>query len=584
MTDDAARRRGATGRARKVVPIILAVLLLGAAGWVIGRGLLAKGELESLAASAARLEEAVQARDLADVDTTVREIATHADRAAALTSDPLWRATEVLPGVGPNTAAIRLASAHARDLADAAVPVLGIFRDHEASPGLDLSILVPAQEPLAALASAFRAADAELGAVRIGDLVEPIADGLGRLRTVVADGAGIAAGIDSAAQIAPGMLGLDGARHILLMMQNPAELRTGGGLTGTFALLTAASGELSLSEQIDSAKFRHLKEAIHPIPSSTTELYGDAVGRFVQNASMTADFDLTAALVTEWWQTYSDVDVDAIISIDPRVLSALLAATGPVLLPGGTQLTAENLVQVMLVDPYLTLSGPEQTRVQRAATTAVFERVLGGGIDLFTWAAVLAEPIEEGRVALWSAHAAEQRVLADSVVAGPLARHRAAGDNAYAVYFNDITTGKMDSYLDVRIVTGTARCRTDALTEVAVTVTLTSLAPREARTFPMSMTGAYSSDVAPGDIATLVTVAAPSDAVVGGVWDGERVVLSTNVEDNGFPSTAARVTVAPGETKSLEFRFTVPDDDEPVLLHTPLLSDVAVGTAAAGCR
>lgn len=567
------------------MPIILAVLLLAAAGWVIGRGLLAKAELESLAASAGRLERAVQARDLAEVDDTVRDIAGHAGRAAELTSDPLWRATEVLPGIGANTAAVRLVSAHVRDVADAAVPVLAMFRAHgdDAGAGLDLSVLIDAQDPLATLASSFVSADAELSAIRVTDLLAPLAEGVGTLTTVVAQGADVASGVSSAAQIAPGMLGMDGTRHVLLMMQNPAELRTGGGLSGTFALLTAEDGKVRLTEQVDSSKFRPLDAPIIPIPSSTTELYGDAVGRYVQNASMTADFEVTVDLVTAWWGRHSDIALDAVVSIDPRVLAALLAATGPVQMPGGASLSADNLVQVMLVDPYLTLSGAEQTRIQRAATQAVFDRVLGGGFDLFTWATALAEPIEDGRVALWSAHAAEQRVLADSAVAGPLARHRAAGDDAYAVYFNDITTGKMDSYLDVTIAAGTAQCRSGR-TDVAVTVTLTSLAPKEARSFPVLMTGAADQGIAAGDIATLVTVAAPAGAGVGGVWDGDRTVLSTNVTDNGFPSSAARITVAPGETKALEFRFTVPDTDDPVILHTPLLRDVSVGSTEPACR
>lgn len=586
MTGDAAVRRAALRRTRVVVAIVLAVLLLGAAGWVIGRGFLAKGELESLAASAGRLEDAVQERDIAAVEATVREIAAHAGTAAGLTSDPLWRATEVLPGIGANTAAVRIVSAHARDLAEDALPVLELLRAHgdEADAGLDLAVLVDARAPLATLASSFTAADAELSAIRVDELLAPVANGVGTLAAVVADGAEVADGISSAARIAPGMLGMDGTRHILLMMQNPAELRTGGGLSGSFALLTAEDGRLRLSEQVDSSTFRHRPEAIVPIPTSTTELYGDAVGRYVQNASMTADFELTVDLATAWWRTHSDIPVDAVVSIDPRVLASLLAVTGPVEMPGGAALSADNLVKVMLVDPYLTLSGAEQTRIQRAATQAVFDRVLGGGFDLFAWATALADPIEEGRVALWSAHADEQDVLADSAVAGPLARHRAAGDDAYAVYFNDMTQGKMDSFLDVGITAGAARCRTDGRRDVAVTVTLTSLAPTEARTFPVLMTGASQAGIAPGDIATLVTVAAPAGADVGGVWDGDRTVLSTNVEDNGFPSTAAKITVAPGQTKNLQFRFTSAGDGDPVILHTPLLRDATVDAEEPPCR
>ena len=37
-------------------------------------------------------------------------------------------------------------------------------------------------------------------------------------------------------------------------------------------------------------------------------------------------------------------------------------------------------------------------------------------------------------------------MLAGTTLAGPSSRHELAGDNAFAVYFNDITGGKLDTY------------------------------------------------------------------------------------------------------------------------------------------
>ena len=45
------------------------------------------------------------------------------------------------------------------------------------------------------------------------------------------------------------MLGSDGPRHYLLVVQNNAEIRSTGGLPGSFMILNAEDGKLSLGTQ-----------------------------------------------------------------------------------------------------------------------------------------------------------------------------------------------------------------------------------------------------------------------------------------------------------------------------------------------
>lgn len=564
------------------------VILLAAAAWVGVRALLAKDELDAIVPLADELKSAVADHDVDGLQRIAEDFSDHAGRAAALTGDPVWRIAELTPWIGDDLSAVRVASAQLSAVATTAVtPLMTIARDLEGAgaAGLDLTVVEAAVAPLRHAAATLSTARSELASIDRDALVPQLARGVTTLRTAVDSGADAVAGMADAAAILPGMLGADGPRTILLMLQNNAEVRTGGGITGSFAQLSADDGDISLIAQADSSEFPRHDAPILPVPDAQEALYGDVVGRFVQNASMTSDFTLTARLASAWWQERTGTAPDAVVSIDPLVLRSLLGVLGPVTLPDGSELSADNVVQRLLVDPYRTLDTLAQSEYQRQVVSAAFDHLLMGGIDPLAWATGLAAPIAEGRVSAWSAHDDEQKTLAATVLAGPLARHRAAGDDVYAVYFNDATGAKMDGYLDTAIATGAAECREDGRRDVVVTVTLSDTATADVAGLPFSVTGGGMLGTRPGSISTSVAVAAPEGAFLGGVRKNDAPALSADAVDEGFPTSVVRVTLAPGETATLEFRFVSgkPGDVHPTILHTPLLKTPTLEETTAAC-
>ena len=123
-----------------------------------------------------------------------------------------------------------------------------------------------------------------------------------------------------------------------------------------------------------------------PSLSPLRELYGDVVGRFVQNASSTSNFALSAQLASAWWLDEYGETPDFVVSIDPFVLEALVAATGPVILPDGTSLDADDLVTRLLVEPYLQLDPAGQTRREPPEHVAEPAR-RGDGLRVVGWTA-----------------------------------------------------------------------------------------------------------------------------------------------------------------------------------------------------
>lgn len=571
-----------------ILAIGVGIVVLVAAAWVVTRGLLAKSELERVGALAVSFEQAIGDRDLDAVLATGQSIGEAASHAADLTSDPLWRATEIVPLLGANTAAVRITSTEVASMSASVIDVLRVAarQSESGAAGVDVHLISEARLPLEHAATTFTDAAEALGALRDEPLIGPLADGVDRVTELVEIAAPAFEGAAATASVLPDMLGADGERHILLMLQNPAELRTGGGLTGWFALFAASDGGVRMVDQADSSQFSRSADPIIALPQPTEAMYGDVVGRHVQNASMASDFALTARLASAWWATRSATPVDAVVSVDPRVIQALLGMTGPVTLGDGTEVNADNMTQVMLVDPYLALTADEQTDVQSEAAQAVFDRVFTEQIDLPSWIGAMSAPIADGRVSIWSAHPREQRVIEAGPLGGALARHDQAGETAFALYLNDATTGKMGSFLDVAASVGVVTCRQDGRAEVAVRVTTTSVAPAAARDYPVSMTGAANPGKA-GDILTNVSVAAPQGWFVGATHaDGRPATVSTATVD-GHPTAMARTVLAPGAATTLEFRFIAPSVDPvdtPSLLHTPTLRDVTNDTFSPSCE
>jgi hypothetical protein len=568
--------------ARKGRRILFGVLALGAvliacAAWVGVRALMVKSDLDELVPLADQARSALNAGDPEQFAQVAQAMSAHSKRAAATAGDPLWRAAETVPGVGPNLTAVRVVATELDRMVRTAPAVL------QAADGLD----APADGALvdtAALAAGSaqieqsaraleRSADA-LRAIDEGALIAPVRQGVDKVRGAVDTLAPLADVAAGAARILPTALGGDGARSLLVMIQNPAELRTGGGISGSFAELRAEQGRLTLVRQADSSEFTRTTAPVADVPPATGALYGDGVGRYVQNASMAPDFAVTGELASAWWASLTGHRPDMVIAVDPYVLQALLSVTGPVALPSGATLDAANVLDSLLVQPYLTLSSDEQTALFSGAVDAVFARVADGSLDALALLRAVEQPVADGRVSVWSAHPHEQDVLGRSPVGGPKARQDAAGAGAYAVYFNDATGGKMAGYLDVDIRSRVLECRSDGLAEVAVTVTMGSHAPADVASLPISVTGGGMFGVGQGDIGTNVTVTAPEGSFAGRVIVKGEPYPAATADDAGRAGSTARVNLSPAEINELEFRFLVPRDatDAITFVHTPLMN------------
>lgn len=555
--------------------------------WLAVRAVLLTDELSTLSPLVGELQTAIEIGDTEASAALLVQVEEHSGNADALTGDPVWRLAEFVPAAGPNMQAVRLASHAVHDISHSALDLMAVLDSGEADSGdgpIDIDSVELIATPLADAANAIVAADAAFARVEPDALIPPVDDAFERLSGAISDLAPPASAVAGIAPALPEMMGADGESNILVLVQNNAELRTGGGITGTLALLRALDGDFELADVVDSSRFQPVPESIVALPEGTESLYGEVVGTFVQNTTMTSDFAFTAELAQAWWAQHSDVQPDTIISIDPLVIGSLAAMTGPLPLADGQELSESNAVEQLLIQPYLTLDREEQTAFQRDLIGRIVDTLFATGHSPLAWAEALAEPVSEGRISVWNSDPVSQEALANSALGGPAARHDSAGDETFAVYFNDATNGKMDPFLEVALTAGVAQCRSDGVADAAIRVELTNTAPGDAGDrLPWWVTGGGLTGVTPGDIATRVTVAGPAEALPAGVTlEGSRA-LSTDAVEAGHPSAVASATVPPGETRTLEFRFTLDDADDVGLVHTPLVREPSITFEPASC-
>jgi hypothetical protein len=558
-----AARRGT--RSRTVLRIVLALVLLLvlAVAWVGIRGVLAKNHLEAAVGDVDTLRSHLTEGDSAAAKKAAERLEDDAASARALTGDPIWSAAQYVPFFGPNLRAVREVSVIVDTVASGAVsPVagaVGSFSQDSFAPRdgkVNLAPIEKAQPAVAKATSTLASAEKAANSIDTGATLSPVTRAVDQLRNALSSVAQQAAIANRIVQLAPAMLGHDGDRKYLLLFQNNAELRSGGGIPGAVALLKVRDGRIHLENQAAGGSFGPYDKSVLPLDEETQGLFGAITGRYMQDVTLTPRFETSAELAREMWKRKFGDQVDGVLALDPVTLAYILKATGPVQLPTGDTLTSDNAVKLLLSDVYSKYPEPAVQDVFFAsAASAVFDKVSAGGFDARQFIDGLTQAAGENRLRLWSANAAEERQIVGTAVAGDLPKETAQS-REFGVYLNDATGAKMDYYLQKNIAVGSAVCRSDGRPTSVVDVTLSSTAPMDAATsLPEYVTGAGDFGVEPGKVRTNVLVYAPKGSIyLSATQDGKPAGVQPAL-DGGNAVIQAQVLLSPGQTTTLRVAF-----------------------------
>jgi hypothetical protein len=547
-------------RTRFIAVLGAALVLCGAlaAGdWVGARGLPARERLTRTGELLQQFELQLQARNITGARATLASLTSEAGIAHRLTNGVDWALISTLPGAGPNAHAVRTIAAVLDDLAQNALPAMLDLADGvrvsafaPTAAGIDLT---PLQRTAPRLTALDRTVADDLQTVTAIDpegLVQPLGRAVTQLQAGLAHLRGLTRTAARAAVLLPAMLGAREPRTYLVLFQNPAETRATGGMPGAFIVVRADRGKLAIVDHgAASEALRSFEKPVLPLDRDMLALYTDRPAIFPADVNATPYYPAAAMLAREMYRRRSGVTVDGVIATDPVALSYVLGALGPVPMPTGPTLTAQNVVRTLLVDAYARTSTPAEKNAYFAiAARTVFAALTKGVADPTAATRALARAAGERRLLIWSAHPDEEAAISGTVLEGALPTQDGPRLTV-GVFLNDGSGAKLDYYLTHSARLRLGACRADGRRELSLHLTLGSTAPRGG--LPPYVLGlGLAGD--PYTSRTVLMVFSPTGGAVTGMRvDGAAVPSASGLERHRVVGVLT-VDLRPGQTKAID--------------------------------
>ncbi|MCW2771002.1 MAG: hypothetical protein JWR27_2435 [Aeromicrobium sp.] len=566
--------------------LVLLLMVFGFQAWR------ATQSLRLAANQAELLQNQVVAGDDAGARSTLLGLRGSTQRARAMTDGMLWDVGASMPLLGRNIAAVQTVAQVADQVTTEALPPvvtlakqinLKTFSPQDGK--VDLAAVRRIAPSLEAADRALSAADRSLDAIDADSLLVPLRGPVGDVQTKIGGAADATASSELASRLLPSMLGGQGTRRYLLLIQNNAEVRASGGIPGSFAIITARDGRLSMGKQGGYVDLPQLSGPAVPMTDDEATTFPTSLVKDIRDVNVTPDFPRTGQIARAIAKKGLDTDVDGVISVDPVAMSYLLGGTGPVSLGQGVVLDQATAVDTLLSRAYLLLEPAQQDEVFKIAARAIFDAVKAGKGDARLVISGLAQAAAENRLTVWSAKDAEQREIATTGLSGEL-----AGDDGrtphVGVYLGDAASTKMEYYLDQTTTATSQRCLTGDVQEIVTSTTLRSNAPDNAAKLPASVTGdgRYTPR---GTMRLLVRLIAPYGGGFTEVkLDGRtQTVYADSLK--GRNVTKVLLTLEPGQTHTITTSMiSGKGQDRPAVLSTTpgvqlTRNDVAVASACS---
>ena len=567
--------------ARAVLPVwlgaVLAVLVLLVLGIEAGRAKLDRDEAPGLkrglkigiavvivALVAAVAPAALAAKDAADLMQEGKDSATRALNAArggdTITAQGAFNeaarefaaAADKLgsPTVTPSLAVPFVASnvRAARTLADVGTQLANAGESLTVAINPESLEVVGGRLPLEAVASVqpklavgAAALDHALVQVRsVADdpyLAEPVRDAVVKVEAQLARAEREARHANDSAQLASAIFGGSGPRHYLLIITNNAESRATGGFTGSYAVMTAEDGKITVGDIFRTGVWN---ATLRDLPTVTWNAPLDYQRRYapfhpettLQNVNLSPDFpSVTQVLLSLAPQAGVGV-VDGVMSVDPEGLAALLRLTGGVNVADWPEtVTADNVVDVTLRDAYQKYPDDTEDRVNllsevaHAAVDQATTRSLGKPSQI---AKTLGQAAHEGHIILGFARPAEQQLAVELGIAMNFDK---APVDGIALTTSNAGGNKIDYYVqrdvDYRVSLEPNQDASQAIAKATFASTLTNNAPSTG--LPQIVIGPFDQRFVAGESRNFVSVYSPLEFVSAGI-DGKYGTVAPNRE------------------------------------------------------
>ncbi len=246
----------------------------------------------------------------------------------------------------------------------------------------------------------------------------------------------------------PGLLGAQGAREYLLLVQNSDELRPTGGFISSVVRIRVDRGDIQGIEFADSYAVDNPQVA-HPDPPAAIHRYMFADTWLVRDANWSPDFPTSAADVARIYALDRGIQVDGVIGTNLTLVPRLLEATGPVTIDGsGETMTAANALDKLKAF-WASPQGQGQTGdwwdhrkdLSGQLLVALLQKIRQGDFDRAQLLGVLAQSLQARDLLLYARNADLEAQIRDAGWSGSVAN---AGDNRVMVVDSNVGFNKVD--------------------------------------------------------------------------------------------------------------------------------------------
>jgi hypothetical protein len=369
------------------------------------------------------------------------------------------------------------------------------------------------------------------------------------------------------------MSGGNGSRRYLIAVANTAEMRGSGGMILSYGVLTGSRGDFGLEEfgRIDELALAEAvpRDDIPQVPRDYLDRWEgfDPLLRW-RNATLAADFELTAPVLEAMYEQATGDPVDGVIQIDPDGLAAVLEGTGPVIVPELGEVGADNVVDVTLSEAYARFPDIEdRSDVLGDVAEATFQRLVDGDYQsLRPLAEALGRAVEGRHIQVHTPIGSSLSRLRSFGATGTLPQ---LGDgDVFHLTVQNLSGHKLDYYLDTALTVEGSR-PVGTVGRVDARITLTNGAP-PGRRDPAYVFVPFDPEQSVGSYRGAVSLYLPRGTSLveleGEVLDGPVVAT-----EGGRPVVSFTTDVAAGERREIVLSLELPPapSESPLQLIVP---------------
>jgi hypothetical protein len=556
------RRRSGRGIRRRRLKIAgllvlggLGLFLAADAAWVATT---ASRELSSVRDLMARGAEALEAGRIDEAESSFRLASARAEHAGGALAHPAATIARAFPLIGDDVDAARLvaeAAGHAARAGSLAVAgAIAAGWDGEGLTGggagriVDPDAVARAAPDLASARAELELARESLAGVDVRSLFGSLREGVLDARRELETRAQTLDAASTLAATLPAMLGADGSRTYLVIVQNLSDPRGSGGHPGAYGVMEVEDGSVGLREFAPTTTLG----TVPPIEAppevvNRYEVFG-ARTTFIAT-TYPPEFPTSARLLLEMWTSSGRPPPDGIVSIDPVWMSYMLAATGPVTTAAWPEpLTADSVTDVLLRETFLSASQTRSNRVQSAIGGELFATLVDEMSASREVADAFARAARERHLQVFAVDPEEQAALESLDVAGRIAP---SPNRLLVTWFG--AGASRAGYFAEKEISYEATLGEDGSAEVTVSATMLNRAPAGPPSILLG--GLDPRDVPAGHWDMFVNVYLPPGAEVVGIRGGSLEIVQAEL---GGPVVLGLIGAPSGGSDTFTVTYRLP--------------------------